>query len=168
MPIVTAAEKSLVVSLLPGFSEGYRQMLGRRSIMASSSRVGSGRSRARAGLHPRRPDADSGRAHRVARCAGRVRSLPSVRTRGREMAVVISIASPRSGWPTASSCWNMAPWSRMAPTRRWSRKAVCMPLSSRYRPRGIGKSWFDTPLAVPRRHGHVGHCCRGLTALCLR
>jgi len=29
-PIVTAAEKSLAASLLPGFSEGYRQMLGRR------------------------------------------------------------------------------------------------------------------------------------------
>jgi ATP-binding cassette, subfamily B, bacterial len=28
--IVTAAEKSLAVSLLPGFSEGYQQMLGRR------------------------------------------------------------------------------------------------------------------------------------------
>jgi ATP-binding cassette, subfamily B, bacterial len=30
MSIVTAAEKSLAVSLLPGFSEGYQQMLGRR------------------------------------------------------------------------------------------------------------------------------------------
>jgi ATP-binding cassette subfamily B protein len=30
VPIVTAAEKSLAVSLLPGFSEGYQQMLGRR------------------------------------------------------------------------------------------------------------------------------------------
>jgi ABC-type multidrug transport system fused ATPase/permease subunit len=29
-PIVAAAEKSLAASLLPGFSEGYRQMLGRR------------------------------------------------------------------------------------------------------------------------------------------
>jgi ATP-binding cassette subfamily B protein len=28
--IVVAAEKSLAASLLPGFSEGYRQMLGRR------------------------------------------------------------------------------------------------------------------------------------------
>jgi len=30
VPIVAAAEKSLAASLLPGFSEGYRQMLGRR------------------------------------------------------------------------------------------------------------------------------------------
>jgi ATP-binding cassette, subfamily B, bacterial len=30
MPIAAAAEKSLATSLLPGFSEGYRQMLGRR------------------------------------------------------------------------------------------------------------------------------------------
>jgi ATP-binding cassette subfamily B protein len=30
MSIVTAAEKSLAASLLPGFSEGYQQMLGRR------------------------------------------------------------------------------------------------------------------------------------------
>jgi ATP-binding cassette subfamily B protein len=30
VPMVTAAEKSLAASLLPGFSEGYQQMLGRR------------------------------------------------------------------------------------------------------------------------------------------
>jgi ATP-binding cassette, subfamily B, bacterial len=29
-PIAAAAEKSLAISLLPGFAEGYRQMLGRR------------------------------------------------------------------------------------------------------------------------------------------
>ena len=149
--IVAAAEKSLAASLLPGFSEGYQQMLGRRFDRGVELSGGEWQKIALARAYIRDAQCSFWTSpRRRSMRAPSTKSSSAFRTswRGRWRSL-FRIASPRCGWPTASSSFNMAPWSKMGRTRRWWHRAVCMPHSLRYRRRGTGKPGFDTPSGCP-------------------